>query len=114
MLAINVIRPAWRREFAITCVAEMGLLFAYLVSLITTVAVSAVVLSAIGLVHGLKYTSQLAVHLTGQVYKHDARLRIARSILGSCAFGQCAYCIAYSAYPVIASRVLHGCAAIGG
>ena len=29
MLAINVIRPAWRREFAITCVAEMGLLFAY-------------------------------------------------------------------------------------
>ena len=68
MLAVNVIRPAWRREFAITGVAEMGLLFAHLVSLITTVAVSAVVLSAI-------VSSRPQIHVTARSTPHGASLQ---------------------------------------
>ena len=72
-------------KFLIICVAEMGVLLAYLVSLVTTLAVSAMVLSAVvsftasNTNHRSQYISR-GNSISKELHsKHDARLRTARS-----------------------------------
>ena len=72
-------------EFAFTCVAKMGLLFGYLVSLVITLALSTVVLSAIvsftasNTHHSSQYMSR-GKSINRELHsKQDARLRMARS-----------------------------------